>query len=179
MIWMVYEIIVSPVLVQQAEVIKSSRETIHSDVSKLPAFADGIAGALSNALFSLRTQPYRGSGDQVDTDIESMDEKTIAADESTKEEKEPGKLKAMFRGHVRDIGVLSNAAAAFISAGDSQRRKRFNAPKKLQIDTSVPSAPLTQLNLPSQPFKTFKFARYGIIRDVAYSEDGHWLAVTW
>lgn len=168
LLYMIYEIIVSPVFVQHARIIKSSGESIHSEVSKLP-------GAFSNKLSSLRVLPYRGDEQE---DVESLDDKGTLVDDDPPKEKVPGRLKNVFRNHVKDMGVLSSATSAFISSGQKSRRKRLNAPKRLQIDTAN-SNQTTTLSLPQRPSNSIDFTRYGNIKDIAYSEDGYWLAVTW
>ncbi|KAF9445110.1 hypothetical protein P691DRAFT_735517 [Macrolepiota fuliginosa MF-IS2] len=180
LIWMIYEICVSPVLRQQADVIKSSGESVHSDVSKISFLsANGISGALSNALFSLGL-PKHGNANE--DDIEKVEEGGVTVEELPKqEESPPGRLKAKLQENVKNISILGTAMSAFISAGHQYKHnlKAPTSPKnRLRIDTNISSIPVTQLNLPLQPVMTIELARYGTIHDIAYSEDGKQLAVT-
>jgi hypothetical protein len=135
-------------------------------VSKLP-------GAFSNALSSLGVLPYRGDEQ---SDLESLEDKTMPlVDEPPK----LGKLKTVFRNHVKDIGLLSSATTAFMSSGQKNRQRRLKVPRRHHIDTAAHSEQTTRLNLPLKPSESLDFTRYGKIKDTVYSEDGCWLAVTW
>ncbi|EKM79642.1 hypothetical protein AGABI1DRAFT_128787 [Agaricus bisporus var. burnettii JB137-S8] len=178
-IWMIYEQVSasSSAFVQRpAHVIKSSRESDHTDVSKFHFSPDGIKGTFSNALSSLGVLPYRGD-DQ--SDVESLEEKPIPMKDDTPKEKYPEKPRTSFRDRVRDIGVFKSAETAFIQSGQRNRRWRSNNPQKSLSVTVSRSTQTTQLNLPLKPSgETLDYTRYGTIKDVAYSEDGNWLAVT-
>lgn len=181
LIWMIYEICVSPVLKQQANVIlKSSGESVHSDVSKLSLFSSGIVGTLSNALSSLGLPKHRGADEE---DVEKIEEISTVTEESPAEKNVPRRLKAKLQDSVKNVSMLNTAMAAFTLAGHQHRRNLSKPPpslrNRLHIDTNVPSVPPTQLNLPTEPATTIELARYGTIHDIAYSEDGKWLAVTW
>lgn len=178
---MLYEILVSPVLKQQqADIIKSSGESVHSDFSKISLLHGGIADALSSALYSLGFQ-HRSPGQH---DIEKVDEKTSEHEESPSQDQSlSGRLKAKLQGNVKSVSMLNTALSAFISAGHQHKRSHHKGPlspkTKLQIDTSLPSVPMTQLILPSEPTSEIELARYGTICDIAYSENGKLLAITW
>ncbi len=180
LIWMVYEIWVSPVLAQQAGVIKSSAESVHSDVSKFSFLQSGVTGTLSNALSSLGFQPHRETPQE---DVESVEGKNSVSEEPPKKGSFGDNLRAKLQDNVKNVSMLNTTVTAFLSVGQQHKRphqKTLSSPRsRLQIDTQVPSVPVTQLNISSQPARTAEFARYGTIHDIAYSDDGKWLAVAW
>ncbi|KXN83383.1 hypothetical protein AN958_01520 [Leucoagaricus sp. SymC.cos] len=179
-IWMVYEMWVSPVLKERADVIKSSAESVHSKVSKLSMFSGGLTDMLSSTLFSLGRQPHREPFQQ---DVESVATKDVGEGASPdKEDGSPVALKAKLKKNVKSVALLNTVMSALITTVRRHHKQgHMKAPPKakLQIDTNVSSAPVTQLKLPSQPSVTIDLQRYGTIRDIAYSEDGSMLAVTW
>lgn len=179
-IWMVHELWVAPVLTQQADIIKSSAESIHSDVSKLSFRPEsGIASALSKGLSFLGLQSHQNTPEK---DAESTEGKENNPGEflTKRDFNEDPKLK--LQDKVKNLMMLSTAATAFRSATNKSRGNDSNLhlpTRSRLIDTNVPSIPVTQLNISSQPARTIEFSHYGTIRDLAYSENGKWLAVTW
>ncbi|KAF9441384.1 hypothetical protein P691DRAFT_812851, partial [Macrolepiota fuliginosa MF-IS2] len=178
LIWMIYMICVSLVLRQQAGVTKSSRESIYSGVSGASSIlSNRISGTLSNILFSFGRRRYTDKDD-----IEKVEERGITVEGSpTREETSPRRLKAKLRETVKNASTMGTAVSAFISAGHRYGRNIWKVPtapkNRFHIDTNIPSIPTTQLNLPLQPVMTIELARYGTVHDIAYSEDGRWLAV--
>jgi hypothetical protein len=180
--WLTYEIAVSPAFVQKAKVIKSSADSTHSHASKLTLIGGGISGTLSNALYSL------GLPGLPQDSIEDLEEKYSPglAEESPKMEEPPSpvNLKARLQGKVRDVSVLGNVASAFLTAGQQHRHGRHtkssSSTRNLSLDTSFSPVPMTKLNLPTEAASSIILdSRFGIIRHIAYSEDGKWFGVTW
>jgi hypothetical protein len=175
--WMSYEIIVSPVLKQQADVIKSSGDSVHSE-SSIPG---GIAGAITYALPFLR---FRSPDDLSQDDAEKVDEKYGELEESpTVENSSPDQVKMKLRGGVKRIGIINSALDAFTAVARNKKRRghrdrQHRSKPRLHIDSSA-SVPPTELTLSDEPASTIELTRFGTIRDVAYSDDGKWLAVTW
>ncbi|KAF5348512.1 hypothetical protein D9756_009565 [Leucocoprinus leucothites] len=171
-IWMAFEILLSPVLKQHAAVIKSSAESVHSDVSKVPGMIDL---SFFPFLHLHRDNPHQDAESAV---IKETDGEGSLENDDTES---PVALTARLQDSVKSVGLLGRTVSAFISTGRQHKRRHVNTvPRnKLQIDTSVSSTPMTQLSLPSQPSLIVDLARYGTIRDIAYSGDGKWLAVTW
>lgn len=181
LIWILYEVFVPSVLKkQQADVIKSSGESVYSDMSNISVFRNGIISALSNALCSLgcrRRSP-------VQDDIEKLGEMASEPEESlSQEQNPPSRLKAKFQNRVKSIGMLNTALNALIPAGHQNKRNYHREPllprTQPHAGAIVPTVPGTQFILPSEPASAIELARYGTIRDVAYSENGELLAITW
>ncbi|KXN90931.1 hypothetical protein AN958_02998 [Leucoagaricus sp. SymC.cos] len=193
LIWLTYEIAVSPALVEEAEVIiKSSGESVHSNTSKFSFGGHKFSGALSNALFSLGLPTL--SRNEPQEDVEKTEDKSVPVEESSPSAREPAppesamtiktKLQTLQVG-VKNVSLLSTAANAFLSVGQQHRRSRHSrlpsSPRVNQlapINTNVAPTPMTQLNFPTEPAFSIELGRYGTVQDIAYSEDGKWLAAS-
>ncbi|KAJ3557613.1 hypothetical protein NP233_g11697 [Leucocoprinus birnbaumii] len=164
-----------PVLKEHAVVIKSSAESVHSNVSKFSR----MGGDFSFLPFlHLHREPLHQDAESAvikATDVDASVEKDDSSVSAS-----PVALKARLQDSVKSVGILNRTISAFVMTGRQHKRGHGNSvvKSKLHIDTGVPSTPMTQLNLPAQPSCTVDLGRYGTIRDVAYSEDGNWLAVT-
>ncbi|XP_006462911.1 hypothetical protein AGABI2DRAFT_119744 [Agaricus bisporus var. bisporus H97] len=178
LLWMLYEMVVSPVLRQQADIIKSSGDSVHSEFSNISLVHGGIASAITNALPFLRFQQ-----DQPREDVEQVEDKDDESEESpTQKHNLQDQLKMKLQGGVKSVSIINSALGAFATAGRKKKRGRHERRRqlkpKLRIDNSSAAVPLTELTLSDKPVSYLELARYGIIRDVAYSDDGKWLAVT-
>ncbi|EKM79624.1 hypothetical protein AGABI1DRAFT_107039, partial [Agaricus bisporus var. burnettii JB137-S8] len=178
LLWMLYEMVVSPVLRQQADIIKSSGDSVHSESSKISFVPGGIVSTITNALPFLRFQR-----DLPQEDVEQVEEKDDESEESpTQKHNLQDQLKMKLQGGVKSVSIINSALGAFATAGRKKKRGRHERRRqlkpKLRIDNSSAAVPLTELTLSDKPVSKLELARYGIIRDVAYSDDGKWLAVT-
>jgi hypothetical protein len=180
--WMSYEMLVSPALKQQADVIKSSGDSVHSETSKMSLTPGGIAGAITHALPFLK---FQSQDDSSQDDVEKVEGKYDEPDESpTLENNPPDQLKVKLQSGVKRVGIINSALGAFSAAGRKKKRRghydrQRRSKPKLQIAGGFATVPLTELTLSDEPTSIIEFARYGTIRDVAYSDDGKWLAITW
>ncbi|KAF5348541.1 hypothetical protein D9756_009587 [Leucocoprinus leucothites] len=184
LIWLTYEISISPAFVQEAKLIKSGAESIHSNASKLPMLGGGLSGALSNTLVSLGLPSFSRGDPGMDVEVpaekESPAEEFPKHDEGRDPPSNTSKAK-LWQTRATQVGMLGAVTSAFTSAGNQRKRRHHMkslSTRKLQIDTSLPSSPMTQLNLPTDPAASIELSRYGRIQDIAYSHDGTWLAVT-
>lgn len=170
----------APIFKQRAYITKSSVESIHSDVSKFSFRHSGIAVVLSKVFSSLGFHSHR---DTPQGDAENMGEKGTISEEPPTNRASGEMLRTKFQGNVKNVSMLNSAVIAFLSAGNQHKcnySKALLSPRsRLHNDTNVHSVPATQLIVPPQPGRTIEFSRYGKIHDIAYSEDGKWLAVAW
>ncbi|XP_006462915.1 hypothetical protein AGABI2DRAFT_119748 [Agaricus bisporus var. bisporus H97] len=178
LLWMLYEMVVSPALKQQADIIRSSGDSVHSESSKISLVPGGIASAISNALPFLRFQR-----DLPQEDVEQVEEKDDEFEGSpTQKHNLQDQLKMKLQDRVKSVSIINSTLSAFAAAGQEKKRGRHERRRqlkpKLRIGDSSAAIPLTELTLSDEPISILEFHRYGTIRDVAYSDDGKWLAIT-